>query len=106
MKFKEPLQSHSQMTHTDSSSLTPQTSSAKRNLPLLPHFEHLLASLQVRISRLISVIFDLSIYTFLVCVFFCLVFAYFIKLHLCCFFFVSLPIVIFQAHLCSNSIIK
>ncbi|KAL7044499.1 hypothetical protein ACKWTF_001926 [Chironomus riparius] len=43
---EEPLQSHSQMTHTDSSSLTPSTSSGSRNLPLLPHLEHLLASLQ------------------------------------------------------------
>lgn len=83
MKFKEPLQSHSQMTHTDSSSLTPQTSSAKRNLPLLPHFEHLLASLQVRISRLISVIFDLSIYTFLVCVFFSVLFLHILLNYIC-----------------------
>lgn len=99
MKIKEPLQSHSQMTHTDSSSLTPQTSSAKRNLPLLPHFEHLLASFQVRISRLISVIFDLSIFIYFFCVFFSVVF-----LGLFCIFyyitFVLFSIVIFQAHLC------
>lgn len=36
------------MTHSDSSSLTPTASSGNRNRPLLPHFEQLLASLQVR----------------------------------------------------------
>lgn len=45
---KDPLQSHSQMTHLDSSSMSPTTSAGTRNRPLLPHFEHLLASLQVR----------------------------------------------------------
>jgi hypothetical protein len=45
---KDTLQSHSQMTHLDSSSLSPTTSAGTRNRPLLPHFEHLLASLQVR----------------------------------------------------------
>lgn len=67
------------MTH-DSSSLTPQTSSGNRNLPLLPHFDHLLASLQVRFIAIIPRSF---FFNFLLCAFFlllfCIVFAYFIK---------------------------
>jgi hypothetical protein len=55
---KDILQSHSQMTHLDSSSLSPTTSAGTRNRPLLPHFEHLLASLQVR--KLIFIISPVS----------------------------------------------
>lgn len=55
---KDPLQSHSQMTHLDSSSMSPTTSAGSRNRPLLPHFEHLLASLQVR--KLIFILIPLT----------------------------------------------
>lgn len=73
IKTKEPLQSHSQMTHSDSSSLMPTASSGNRNLPLLPHFEHLLASLQVRIASpsILFVIYLKSSFSFgfILCIF-------------------------------------
>lgn len=58
---KDTLQSHSQMTHLDSSSLSPTTSAGTRNRPLLPHFEHLLASLQVR--KLIFILISILIFS-------------------------------------------